>query len=226
MASADIDDAPARTTPSEASDRPGRRRRWWRPLGMAVMMLLLFAAGYSTRVLAQVWSTPGDASAEAGFARDMSAHHAQAVEMALVAWQRASQPETRTMAYATATAQQAQIGMMQTWLSQWHLSPAGSAAPMAWIPGGPRMLDLDGRLPGMASTAELAQLETAQGKQVDVLFCQLMIRHHLGGVHMIDAVLAQSHRSEVLDLAGNMKASQQADVTTMQRMLTDLVANP
>jgi uncharacterized protein (DUF305 family) len=189
-------------------------------------MLLLYLAGYSTHGLVQLWSTPDDRSAEAGFARDMSAHHAQAVAMALVAWQRASQPETRTMAYATVTAQQAQVGIMQTWLSHWHLLPTSSAAPMAWIPGGARMLSADGRMPGMASTAELAQLEAAQGKQLDVLFCQLMIRHHLGGVHMIDAVLAQSDRLEVLDLAENMKASQQADVTTMQRMLADLGATP
>jgi uncharacterized protein (DUF305 family) len=189
-------------------------------------MVLLFVAGYSTHAVVQLWSTPGDGSPEAGFARDMSTHHGQAVEMALIAWQRASQPETRTMAYATATTQQAQVGMMQTWLSTWHLSPASAAAPMAWIPGGAEMLGADGRMPGMASTTELAQLQAAQGKQVDILFCQLMIRHHLGGVHMIDAVLARSHRTEVLDLAQNMKDSQQAEVTTMQRMLTDLGAAP
>jgi len=160
------------------------------------------------------------------FARDMAAHHAQAVEMALIAWQRASQPETRTMAYATVTTQQAEIGMMRAWLSTWHLLPTGSAPPIAWVPDGGRMVGADGWIPGMASPAEVAELETAQGKQVDVLFCQLMIRHHLGGVHMIDAVLAESHRPEVLDLAEKMKSSQQADVATMQRMLTDLGAVP
>ena len=174
-------------------------------------MVLLFVAGYSTHALVQMWSTPDDGSAGAGFARDMAAHHAQAVEMALIAWQRASQPETRTMAYATVTAQQAEIG---------------SAPPIAWVPDGGRMLGADGRMPGMASPAEVAAVETAQGTQVDVLFCQLMIRHHLGGVHMIDAVLAESHRPEVLDLAAKMKSSQQADVATMQRMLTDLGAVP
>ena len=193
---------------------------------MAAMMCLLFIAGYSTHVQVQAWSTPDDGSVEAGFARDMSAHHAQAVEMALLAWQRATQRETRTMAYATATGQQAQIGVMQTWLSQWHLLPTGSAAPMAWIPDGERMLGADGRMPGMASTTELAQLESAHGDQVDVLFCRLMIRHHLGGIHMIDAVLARSHRPEVRDLAETMKASQQADITNMQRMLTRLGATP
>lgn len=214
------------SAPSSRSARPASRVRGWRPAGIALVLLLVFAAGYSTNTLVGVWSTPDNGSAEAGFARDMSEHHAQAVEMALIAWQRATQPETRTMAYANATAQQTQIGIMQTWLSTWHLTPARAAGPMAWIPGGTRMLGSDGRMPGMASTAELTQLETVNGKHVDVLFCQLMIRHHLGGVHMIDAVLAQSHRPEVRELAQNMKASQQADVATMQRMLTDLGATP
>jgi uncharacterized protein (DUF305 family) len=226
MTSAATNDALVVPAPSGASARSARWRGWWRPVGMAAVMLLVFVAGYSTHALIQVRSMPEDGSAEAGFARDMSAHHAQAVEMALIAWQRASQPETRTTAYATVTAQQAQIGIMQAWLSQWHLSPARSAAPMAWIPGGARMLGADGRMPGMASTTDVAQLQAAQGSRVDVLFCQLMIRHHLGGVHMIDAVLARSHRPEVLDLAENMKASQQAEITTMQRMLTDLGATP
>jgi len=81
--------------------------------------------------------------------------------MALIAWQRASQPETRTMAYATVTAQQAEIG---------------SAPPMAWVPDGGRMLGADGRMPGMASPAEVAALETAQGKQVDVQLGMLLAK--------------------------------------------------
>src|SRR6185503_18563348 len=130
--------------------RPAWRRGWWRSAGLAVVMVLLFVAGYSTHALVQMWSTPDDGSAGAGFARDMAAHHAQAVEMALIAWQRASQPETRTMAYATVTAQQAEIG---------------SAPPMAWVPDRGRMLGADGRMPGMASPAEVAALETAKARR-------------------------------------------------------------
>jgi uncharacterized protein (DUF305 family) len=204
----------------------GASRRWRRTVSGAVLAVLIFVAGYATDRARQVLSTPGDASPEAGFARDMSTHHAQAVEMAMIAWRRASDPAVRSMAYATATAQQDQIGVMQTWLANWHLLPAAGRPAMAWIPDGARMVGPDGHMPGMASQQELDRLEQASGSQEDVLFCQLMIRHHLGGLHMIDAVLAESRRSEVVALARNMKTSQQIDITNMQHMLTDLGATP
>lgn len=201
-------------------------RRWWRTAGISIVMVLVFAAGYLTHAARQVLAVPVDTSAEAGFARDMSKHHAQAVAMALIAWQRATSPATRAMAAATITAQQYQIGVMQTWLADWHLPPTANNPPMAWIPGGTRMLTSGGRMPGMASRDELDRLDHAQGQQVDVLFCQLMIRHHLGGLHMIDAVLARSHRPEVLDLAGKMRITQEADIANMRDMLADLGAAP
>ena len=55
-------------------------------------------------------------SADAGFARDMTDHHAQAVEMALIAYQRTEDEAVRLLAYDIATSQQAQIGMMAGWL--------------------------------------------------------------------------------------------------------------
>lgn len=197
-------------------------------IAVVLAVLVAFTAGYALRAgpgprPVAVARTPGDTSAEAGFARDMSAHHAQAVQLAMIAWRRASLPETRSMAYATVTAQQAQIGMMQDWLREWGLMPTGITPPMAWIPG-TAMLSSDGQMPGMASAADIDALEHAHGSQVDIVFCQLMIRHHLGGLHMIDSVLEQSQRSEVVDLAQGMKNSQQAEVTSMHRMLTELGA--
>jgi len=199
-------------------------RRWRRAVGIAVLMVLVFAAGYATHSIRRLWAAPDDSSVEAGFARDMSAHHAQAVSMSMVAWQRAARPATRSMAYATVTAQQQEIGVMQTWLDGWHLSATGSRAPMAWMIGGAQMLTADGRMPGMASRDELDRLDGARGEQVDVLFCQLMIRHHVGGLHMIDAVLAGSRRPEVRELAAKMRDNQRVEVVNLEHMLADLGA--
>lgn len=81
-------------------------------------------------------------------------------------------------------------------------------------------------MPGMASDADLYRLRNATGKQVDILFCQLMTAHHLGGIAMIDGILARTHNTQVLALARLMKANQQADIASVQDLLTRAQALP
>jgi uncharacterized protein (DUF305 family) len=204
-----------------ASD-PRRRALLLGALGAVVALLIGYLAGLVT----PRFTAPGDNSPEAGFARDMSVHHAQAVEMGMWAYQKATNDEVRQMGYDIALTQQAQIGMMSIWLKDWHLEPTGSRPKMAWMPDGTKELSPDGLMPGMATDDQLEQLHNATGKDVDILFCQLMLRHHLGGIHMIDGVLQESHNSMVRQLAQTMKNNQQAEVATLQRMLTELGAKP
>jgi len=188
---------------------------------LAVGVLLGFGVGWLVPRL----TAPGDDSAEAGFARDMSSHHAQAVEMALLAYRNGENPGVRQLGYDIATVQQAQIGVMQTWLRDWGLSPTGSRPRMAWMPDGQQSLE-NGLMPGMATPQQLEQLRNAKGRDFDVLFCQLMLRHHLGGIHMVDGVLSETSDGEVQGLAEGMKAGQTKEVKILQDLLTDLNAKP
>ncbi len=203
--------------------------RWIR-LGLAALVLVIVAGvGFSGGVFvgsasADKPATPDTNSAEAGFARDMSTHHGQAVELALTAYPKATRAEVRTWAYDIATSQQYQIGQMQTWLEGWGLSPTSDRRAMAWMPNGVNELRPDGLMPGMATDAERAQLRAATGTQVDILFCQLMIRHHLGGIHMIEGLLQLSGNDRVRTLAESMRAGQQNEVAMMQQLLKDLGA--
>jgi uncharacterized protein (DUF305 family) len=191
----------------------------------ALVAVFALALGYLAGALQPRLSVPGNDSPEAGFARDMSSHHAQAVEMAMIAWQKSRNPDVQEMAYNIATGQQAQIGIMQTWLVDWHLQPTGTRPKMAWMPDHTPLLP-DGRMPGMASDAELAQLRSLTGTPFDVLFCQLMLRHHLGGIHMVNGLLQVSHDKQVTDLAAQMKNAQQNDVTNLRNLLTQFKAEP
>jgi uncharacterized protein (DUF305 family) len=210
-------------TPGEETPQPARGRfpTAWVALGIVVGLILGYVAGLLTPSL----RTPGDTSAEAGFARDMALHHAQAVEMAMIAYQRSTDPDVQLMAYDIATSQQTEIGIMKRWLEEWGLSRSGSQPRMAWMPGGEHALR-DGLMPGMATNEEIDRLRNATGREVDVLFAQLMLRHHLGGIHMIDAVLAQSDRPEVVSLAERMKSTQQEEVQVFRAMLKELGAEP
>jgi uncharacterized protein (DUF305 family) len=199
----------------------------WARLSLGVLAaVVLLAAVFLGGVFYDRLNVPGDDSVEAGFARDMTTQHAQAVEMALIAYPKTSRSDVSTQAYKIATGQEYQIGIMSDWLQQWHLEPTGSRPAMAWMPNGTKELSADGLMPGMATPAEMDQLRKATGKQVDVLFCQLMIRHHLGGIHMIDGLLARSSNGQVRSMAQKMKTVQSAEVATLQELLDGLNKSP
>ena len=209
--------APVTTDPeldeTAADDgRPAARRFGLLAVALAVVVGLLL--GYAGGLLTPTLTRPGEGSPEAGFARDMTTHHAQAVEMGLMAFQQGEDPEVRQIGGDIATGQQGEIGTMQTWLRSWKLDPTGDQAPMAWMPDGARSVK-NGLMPGMATPEEMAKLRSAKGREFDLLFLQMMIKHHIGGVHMLDAVLKQGHDDDVLAVAQVMKNTQQTDLTNL-----------
>ncbi len=225
----DREGGPADADPS-TSDAP--RRRWAAVVLVVVVVLVLVGAALVLEGVVPVRVVPGEGSPEAGFARDMSTHHAQAVEMAELIRTRTDDAELRTIAADIALTQQAQIGWMSGWLDVWGLPAYSSDAPMAWMAGddgaathahGEGMaMGADGApMPGMATRAELAQLRDADGVQAERLFLQLMIEHHRGGVDMADAVLARTGNAQVRRLADAMVASQEAEITAMQELLAE-----
>ncbi|MDQ7905647.1 DUF305 domain-containing protein [Phytohabitans sp. ZYX-F-186] len=213
------------TSPDEAtSASPGgptraAGRRWGTvalALAVAVGLLLGYAGGWLTPRLTR----PGDTSAEAGFARDMTTHHTQAVQMALVAFKYGQDPAVTQLGVDIATGQQGEIGIMQTWLRQWQLDPTGSEPPMAWMPDGEQLMREGGLMPGMATKEEMDKLEAARGHELDVLFVTLMINHHLGGIHMVDAILDRSGNDQVTEAAQRMKNTQQGEIANMRSILS------
>ncbi len=157
---------------------------------------------------------PGEDSAEAGFARDMIVHHAQAVQMAEIVRGKTESEEIRTLAADIALTQQAQIGQMQGWLQVWDLPPTGTEPAMSWM-GHPT----EGRMPGMAAPEELDRLQRASPEEADVLFLQLMIPHHEAALPMAEAVLEETEREEVQQLAAAVAASQEAEIRVLQELL-------
>ncbi len=174
-------------------------------------------------------ATPEDTSAEAGFARDMSVHHEQAVELAFIVRDRTDDPEIRAMAYDIINTQRAQIGMFSGWLQQWDLPQTSTARPMAWVDQEHgAMAGMDGMqiesyddMPGMASDEQVDELRAAKGVEAERLFLELMIEHHKGGVEMAKAVLPLTDRDEVTYIADTIVKSQEAEIATMEQMLSD-----
>lgn len=186
-------------------------------LGLVVVLLIVASGVAGRRALA----TPGDESAEAGFARDMSTHDAQGVEMALLIRDRTEDPLVAGLALDIVLTQQAQIGRMSGWLDVWGLPATGDDPPMAWMGHA-----VEGRMPGMASPEEIAHLKELSGVEADREFLRLMIRHHEGGAPMAQALLERSDDEAVRRLARSIVQSQQAEVEVMRRMLTSKETTP
>jgi uncharacterized protein (DUF305 family) len=200
------------------------------PLPDVARRLAVFAAGLIIVALSVVagllfgsrLGAPRDASAEAGFARDMATHHAQAVDMSFVVRDKSSDRELRTLASDIIVTQSTQRGIFMGWLQQWGLSQASVRPRMAWMPAHSHVAPAtDGAvlMHGMASDAELQQLRDANGVDAEILFLQLMIRHHEGGIIMARAVLALSGRREVEQLARSIEDGQRAEIAEMKNLL-------
>ncbi len=212
--------------PAEGAEQRSRWSQVGAPLLTAVAVTAL-VIGALVGWLAFGPHAPGDDSADAGFARDMSEHHAQAVDMSLLVLERTDDPVIRTLAYDIATSQSNQIGRMQGWLAAWGLPLARSGDRMTWMSGhdhgsmtGPAGMG-ETPMPGMATQAEVEELTAAQGEQADVLFLQLMTTHHIAGVEMARAAVDQVDDPEALRLATAMVNGQASEIELMSTLLQE-----
>ncbi|WP_169978911.1 DUF305 domain-containing protein [Microbispora sp. H10836] len=217
--STDID-APVETAPPV--------RRSLSALGLVAVLLAVAAlVVFLTRS-----GTPGDTSPEAGFARDMGVHHAQAVEMSFVLRDKTSDEPLRSLAYDIITTQSTQRGIFMGWLQQWDLDQSSGRPAMAWMAGhghggaASSATTPAGTMPGMATEEEMNRLRQATGRDAEVLFLQLMIRHHQGGVEMAEGLLRLSDRDEVRALAQHVVDGQNAEIRTMKDLLAKRGAQP
>ncbi|QYC40424.1 hypothetical protein Nocox_14040 [Nonomuraea coxensis DSM 45129] len=200
------------------------------PVLIVCGVLVLAAAAY---LLFGRAGTPGDSSPEAGFARDMAAHHAQAVDMSFTVRDKRPAKEISSLAFDIINTQANQRGMFLGWLQQWGLDQAGHDRPMAWMSGhghggtaSAASAASTGLMPGMASPEELARLKAADGTQAEVLFLQLMIRHHEGGVEMAEGLLDLSTRPEVVSMAKKIVQGQSSEIKLMTDLLRQRGAQP
>ncbi|ACY21152.1 protein of unknown function DUF305 [Gordonia bronchialis DSM 43247] len=83
-------------------------------------------------------------------------------------------------------------------------------------------------MPGMATDSEMARLRSLSGPAADTYFLQLMLRHHEGGVHMMQYAADPANVSQdyVRDLATAMLNTQANEIETLKTMLASRNAQP
>jgi uncharacterized protein (DUF305 family) len=208
----------------ESFEAPSRPVWLIRGLGAVMLVALVVIAGTAGWLLRGSGSdNPAASSVDAGFARDMSVHHIQAVTMAGIERDNTSSASMRILAADIETEQQFQVGEMQGWLDTWNLS-RNSAHPMAWM--GHADAVHNGLMPGMATDAQMKQLVALHGTALDILFLQLMIHHHEGGLPMARYAAAHASEPYVRDLASAMVTAQSNELIAMEQQLRKLGGKP
>lgn len=153
---------------------------------------------------------PGEQTPDVAFARDMSAHHAQAVDMSVMLLKRAADPAVKLLAQDILLTQQAQIGQMSGWLMAWGRPLAGQDAPMA---------GMSRAAMGLASAADVAQLNDLPVTLAQTRYLVLMRRHHQGGVAMATSALKVVRQPEVIAFARRVVVAQTSEIQAIDALL-------
>ena len=161
------------------------------------------------------------------FMTGMIGHHAQAIQMSLMAPSHGASPSVRTLAARIINAQRDEIYIMQHWLAErqkpWpHVAASGEVhgADHAAHHGGQGAM-----MAGMLTPEQMRQLDAARGTEFDRLFLTFMIQHHSGAVAMVRELLSAggaAHNDTVFRMAGDINVDQTTEIARMQKMLAAL----
>jgi uncharacterized protein (DUF305 family) len=144
------------------------------------------------------------------FATMMIPHHRQAVAMADMALMKAKSASVKGLATAIKGAQGPEIQQMSGWLTGWG-KPVPSPGMNHSTPGS-----------GMMTDQEMADLGKASGAAFDRMWVQMMIKHHQGAVAMAKAEQTSGQSTKAIALAKKIETAQNAEIATMQKLLTKL----
>ena len=147
--------------------------------------------------------------ADLTFVRDMVVHHAQAVEMADLAPERAEGKDVKGFADRIADTQRLEIDAFNRWLEQHDqpkVDPGGHGAEHAGMPG-------------MATPEQVAQLRESRGTAFDSLFLRLMVAHHQGALTMVEQIRKSGVNVRVQEFADDIAFTQSDEIDRMRGML-------
>ncbi|MEO9325900.1 DUF305 domain-containing protein [Nocardioides sp. C4-1] len=143
----------------------------------------------------------------------MVAHHRQALDLAELAPERASDDRVLRLAQSIDSTQGREIIVMATWLvdrGQPEPTPESVAA----------MTEMS--MPGMLDQGQLDDLAASEGGDFDRRFLEDMIQHHQGAIRMAEQVLGTGKDVVVAEMASDVVTLQNAEIRRMRDLLEQL----
>tara|TARA_B100000745_G_C20130741_1_gene387458 strand:+ start:171 stop:716 length:546 start_codon:yes stop_codon:yes gene_type:complete len=139
------------------------------------------------------------------FLLNMIPHHQEAVDTATEVIERGGViPEVKTLAKDIIEAQKREIADMKKWYEEWYGKPyvyTGEYAPM------------------------MRELEGLSGKDIDIAFTTDMWMHHMGAIHLAQAVLQNTQKPELEEMGNNILVVQQQEMLLMEEILRNNITN-
>jgi uncharacterized protein (DUF305 family) len=153
-------------------------------------------------------SDPNAASApyDLQFIDTMTHHHEGAIEMAEMALKKSENDGLKKFAQKIIDDQRKEIAQMKQWRDKWYA-------------GRPRAQNME--MPGMSDSmkmmmsGDMKRMETAKGKDFDVLFLDMMTPHHRGAVVMAQEALQKAEHAELKTLARTIIREQEEEIKQM-----------
>ena len=156
-----------------------------------------------------------------GFLQDMSDHHDQAIQMALLTYTRTDDPTIPVVAQDVLIFQSRGTREMAVMLAD-HGAVRPDYDPerltMQWMDMGTTLADM----PGMASPDDMTELGQLTGRDTHQRFLELMSAHHQGGVHMASYAAEHAADPQVRALADRMAKYQASEVDEYQQYLAKI----
>lgn len=135
---------------------------------------------------------------EREFIEHMIPHHEEAITTANEVLARGgSTPEIKALAEAIVAAQTKEVADMKVWYQAWYVTEYKATNTYK-----PMMRPLGG----------------LSGAELDKVFLEDMVHHHMGAIMMTNSVAAHIEHDEMRNLAANIIRSQSDEIETMQRL--------
>lgn len=198
-------------------------RPWWQnPVNFVAIALASLILGVGIGYFAgDSAATPDHNEVDEGFLQDMRYHHDQAVQLAYHYLTDVDEPHPRLtmLAEEILLSQQMETGRLIQMLRNFGVSEVNDTGQaMGWM-GHTMPID---QMDGLASQTELDEFAAANGDEASLIFAELMIAHHRGGVDMAEYAVAHAANDSVRSFAESMIRGQSAEIDELQAVIDEL----
>lgn len=139
---------------------------------------------------------------DVAFVQMMIPDHQMVAKMDALAAQNAASSKLKTLAAQMQDGQAQTADKLQGWLQAWGQTASGQMAGMT--------------MPGAMTQKDMDMLKSMKGMNFDMMFAQMMIKHHEGSVQMARDEQAKGASQEAKAMAADMVTTQEKQITQLR----------